>query len=393
MLETIRQFAEEQLVARGEADVVRAAHARHFAEQEDEIMALWDSPRQRETNTWFTAELANLRTAFRWAADNDHLTEAAAIAVYATVLGNLGGQYEPIGWAEELIEPARAVDHPRLLELYEMASHCWLVGKFEAAVDYGEAGQAVLGSGRVYEVRFDGEYTLGTPYVYVGHPQRAVEWYRALLEDGLDGHTQTRAALVMALSFANSVDEAMAAAEGLVDAAEATRNPYLLSLALLADGFAFRDSDPDRALQGVRRGMVLAEDSGNRFNVAHLALLGTGLEAAVGNPVVALDYAVVAIGHFHDSGNPMHAPLAMLAAVLDRLGRYEPAAIVAGFALSPFTAGVSELTTAIAHLREMLGDPASESLAKKGATMPTAAMVAYAYGQIDQARAELAQSP
>jgi len=120
---------------------------------------------------------------------------------------------------------------------------------------------------------------------------------------------------------------------------------------------------------------------------------GTGLEAAVGNPVVALDYAVVAIGHFHDSGNPMHAPLAMLAAVLDRLGRYEPAAIVAGFALSPFTAGVSELTTAIAHLREMLGDPASESLAKKGATMPTAAMVAYAYGQIDQARAELAQSP
>ena len=48
MLETIRQFAEEQLVARGEADQVRAAHARHFAEQEGEITALWDSPRQRE---------------------------------------------------------------------------------------------------------------------------------------------------------------------------------------------------------------------------------------------------------------------------------------------------------------------------------------------------------
>ena len=153
MLETIRQFAEEQLVARGEADQVRAAHARHFAEQEAEIMALWDSPRQRETSTWFTAELANLRTAFRWAADNDHLTEAAAIAVYATALGNLGGQYEPIGWAEEFVEPARAVDHPRLVELYEMASHCWLVGKFEAAVGYGEAGQTVLGNGREYLAR------------------------------------------------------------------------------------------------------------------------------------------------------------------------------------------------------------------------------------------------
>ena len=32
--------------------------------------------------------------------------------------------YEPIAWAEELIEPARAVDHPRLAFLYVMASQC-----------------------------------------------------------------------------------------------------------------------------------------------------------------------------------------------------------------------------------------------------------------------------
>ena len=106
----------------------------------------------------------------------------------------------------------------------------------------------------------------------------------------------------------------------------------------------------------------------------------------------ALDYAVVAISLLHDSGSPMHAPLAMLAAVFDRLGRFEPAATVAGFALSPMTAGVSELTTAIAHLREVLSDHSYESLAKKGAAMPTVAMVAYAYDQIDQARAELEQT-
>jgi predicted ATPase/class 3 adenylate cyclase len=70
MLETIRQFAEEQLVAGGEATEVRTAHARYFAGRETDIMALWDSPRQREAYDWFTAELANLRTAFRWAADH-----------------------------------------------------------------------------------------------------------------------------------------------------------------------------------------------------------------------------------------------------------------------------------------------------------------------------------
>ena len=77
MLETIRQFAEEQLVARGEADDARTAHACHFADREADIMALWDSPRQREAYAWFATELANLRIAFRWAAENGDLDRAA----------------------------------------------------------------------------------------------------------------------------------------------------------------------------------------------------------------------------------------------------------------------------------------------------------------------------
>ncbi len=90
MLETIRQFAEEQLVASGEATEVRTAHARYFAGRETDILALWDSPRQREAYDWFTTELANLRTAFRWAADHGDLDVAAPIATYAAFLGFLG---------------------------------------------------------------------------------------------------------------------------------------------------------------------------------------------------------------------------------------------------------------------------------------------------------------
>ena len=149
MLETIRQFAEEQLVASGGATEARAAHARYFAGREADILALWDSPRQREAYDWFTAELANLRTAFRWAADQGDLDVAATIATYAAFLGTIGSNnYEPIAWAEELIEPARAVDHPRLASLYVMASQCWMPGRIEAAVRYTDAAQLVIGSGR-----------------------------------------------------------------------------------------------------------------------------------------------------------------------------------------------------------------------------------------------------
>ena len=56
-------------------------------ERETDILALWDSPRQREAYDWFATELANLRTAFRWAADHNDLDVAAAIATYAGFIG------------------------------------------------------------------------------------------------------------------------------------------------------------------------------------------------------------------------------------------------------------------------------------------------------------------
>ena len=161
MLETIRQFAEEQLVARGEADTVRTAHARHFAGRENDILALWDSPRQREAYTWFTTEFANLRTAFRSAADQGDLDVAGPIATYAAFLGRGVESYEPITWAEELIEPARAADHPRLAALYVMASQCYLAGRPEAGVRYSDAGQTVVISSGRGEVPFGVQGWLG----------------------------------------------------------------------------------------------------------------------------------------------------------------------------------------------------------------------------------------
>jgi hypothetical protein len=48
--------------------------------------------------------------------------------------------------------------------------------------------------------------------------------------------------------------------------------------------------------------------------------------------------------------------MAILAALLDGIGRYEPAATIAGFAFSPLTAALPEFSVAIAHLRDVLGD-------------------------------------
>ena len=391
MLETIRQFAEEQLVASGAATEARTAHARYFAGREADIMALWDSPRQRDAYDWFTLELANLRTAFRWAADQGDLDVAATIASYAGWLGGRVQTYEPIAWAEELIEPARAIDHPRLAFLFAIASLCYTTGRMEAAVRYSDAGQIVLGRSRD-ALPYGTEALLGGVYLAIGQPERLAEWCRAQLVRRRDAHVHLRAWLVATLAAASSGKEAMDCAEGLIEAAEATGNPSLLALALGAYGGAFRDADRVGALNALGRGLVIAQDSGNRSNASALALFLARLEAEHGDPVAAFDHLTLAIRNWHNAGNTttIRVPLAVLAALFDRLERYEPAATIAGFALSPFSAaGIPELSTAITHLRDVLGEASYESLARKGETMTTTAMATYAYDQIDQARTEL----
>jgi predicted ATPase len=394
MLETIRQFAEDRLVARGGASEIRAAHSRYFAAREADIMALWDSPRQRAAYDWFTLELANLRTAFRWAADQGDLDVAATIATYVGLLGAAVQTFEPIAWAEELIEAARTVDHPRLAFLYVIASQCFASGRIEAAVRYSDAGQIVLGTS--HEAPPGGaEVVLGLVHLAVGQPERLAEWCRAQLARRRDTHVHTRAYLVLALSLAGSGGEAMDCADGLIEAAEATGNPMFLGLALWAYGLTFRDADPVGTLRALGRGLVIAQDSGNRACASVLANSLALIEAEHGATVSAFDHLTLAIRIYHNAGNTtvIRVPLAVLAALFDRLGRYEPAATLAGFALSPMSASsVPEITTAITHLRDVLGEATYESLARNGQAMTTAAIATYAYDQIDQARTELEHS-
>ncbi len=391
MLETIRQFAEDQLVAGGSADATRAAHARYFAGCEADILALWDSPEQRESYNWFNRELANLRTAFRWAADHEDLDTAAPIAIYTTLLGIMVENYESFPWIEELIEAARAVAHPRLAALYLMAAQSWLIGRIKDAVRSSEAGQVVFASGR-YEVPLGFESWFASVYTATGQPERALQWEREELARGRDIYGLARLSLVASLVMSRSHEDAMEVADGAVAATAATRNPWARSFALLTYGMAYCDANPVRARDALRDALLIAQDSGNGYIESHAANVLGRLEARHGEPLAALDNLTLAIRNYHDSGNisVIQIPLGSLAALLHRLGRDEPAATTAGFASGPLTgAWIPELSKTIADLRDVLGDQTYEALTRKGEEMTTAAMALYAYDQIDQARAEL----
>ena len=397
MLETIRQFAEDQLVADGLAEETRAAHARYFAGLENDVVAIWDGPRQREAYIWFNTELANLRAAFRWAADRDDLDSAAAIAIYAFI-GTLVEQYEPIGWAEEMIEPAKAADHPRLTALYVVACQCCWVGRIDDSLRHSENAVRLIGDGRFDGFPLHYEASLGAPYIATAEPERWAEIARRRIQSGDDEVSigQARACLAMALSLEGEYDGAIALTDDLFAAVDTTGNPFSRSQLLLAAGLALRYADPQRAVDALHRALEIAQASGNRFSESHIAVTLAPLEAEHGSAGAALDHLALAIRNYLETGNiaTSRSPLANLAGVLCRLGHYEPAAIIADFADDPLTRiAFSGISATIAHLREVLGADRYETLARVGRAMTNAAMANYAFEQIDLARAQLSSPP
>jgi hypothetical protein len=392
MLETIRQFAEEQLIAFGEAEAARTAHARYFASREADIMVLWDSEIQREAYAWFTAEFSNLRAAFRWAADNGDLDDAAAIAVYSTCLGYWLQQYEPSTWAEELIEPARAANHPRLVHLYFTAAMCHMAGRTDDFLNYADAGQRAIETGQydTTPVLLDG--LLGGGMLTTVSPERCVDWARRGIARDPDRRVVATANLVFGLAYGGQHDEARAVSEELLAEAEAVANPSILCGALLSYGYTHRTTDPAAADEAFRRGLSIAQVNGDRQMESVIAMNLASLSVAHADAVDALEFSGIAIRKYFDSGSLAYisGPLGILAALFDRLGVYEPAAVISGFADTPISrVAYPEIVTAIAHLREVLGDDVYESLARGGTRLTNAAKASYALEQIDRARAEL----
>jgi predicted ATPase len=392
MLETIRQFAEERLVASGDAEVARTDHARHFASRIADAMDVWDSPRQREAFEWFSVELSNLRAAFHWAADTGDLDTASAIAVLSAFFGYFTIQWEPVQWAEELLPQARAIRHRRLAQLYVAASYCAAVGRIGEFQAYAEASRKAIESAAFDEVPAELATALAAGFNTIGRPDLAVEWCRSIIARTEGRNLASRSVLVIALALTGAIRESLRLAEDLLPDVQPTDNPALVSAAYLAHGWSRRDTDPANAYHSFRRAWTIAVESGNKQQASAAALLLSVLAAAHGNRAEALDVIADTIHQYYDSGTIelLLSAYGVLATVLSALEAYESAAIVSGFAATGLAVSTfQEVDGAIAHLRESIGVDQFERLVAEGLAMTYSEMATYALEQIDRARAQV----
>ncbi len=390
LLETIRQYAEDQLAATDTIRDVRGRHARYYADQAITHWDLWDGPRQRVALDWVDVEFANLRAGFRWATDQEDLVCAAAIAAHTTMVAFTLQRFEPVGWAEEILPAATAADIPQLPRLYTAASLCLFSGRPEVAVGYAQTAITLEANPRYdpFETGFS-SFWEACAHGFTGRVDR---W----LEICADLTTQPGFAHVAGLCTTLYMLPAVGRAEEAVTAARAHGNPFWIGCALAGYGRAFTATNPPRALTVLRQGLDYTRQHRLPFWEVAIAREAAPLEAVHGDLDKALVLFDTTIDSFHRAGDAANlaAALATLAGLFDRVEQPEVGATIYGTSAHHASINmVINLPAVLDHLRAVLGDTVFDACVATGAAMEPPDAVQYARHHIQLTRHQPGDTP
>ena len=145
MLETIREYATEQLAASSEEAAVQEQHAQYFLRLAEEAEPHWYRPAERDS--WLESEDANLRVALAWCEARQDAVETGlllvgALAFYWLLRGSL---HEGRTWLEAMLARSASSDRSvaRGRALYGAGLLAWFGGDFAAAAPREEEALSI----------------------------------------------------------------------------------------------------------------------------------------------------------------------------------------------------------------------------------------------------------
>ena len=273
-----------------------------------------------------------------------------------------------------------------------MAALCHVTGRRDDFLRYAEEGQKAIASGRFDDVPPELETILGGGYLYSLGPDRSVEWCRAVIARSARGQQLVGPILVFALALAGAHDEATSLSDDLFNAVDRAANPMSISGALLAYGHAHRAAAPVAAYEALRRGLAVAQDSGNRQMESVLALSLSSVAVTHAGPVEALTSS-------HWQSAPTTTPGPWYSSRVRSASSPRCWTDSNSMRLPPLSAHSLKSRSHVAHTPK--STPPSricakysattryESIARAGMTMSNTAMAKFALEQIDEVRAHL----
>jgi hypothetical protein len=381
LLETIRQFAEEQLAEASIVVDVRSRHASFFAQQAIDWCRIWDGPRQREALEWVEAEFANLRSACEWGTDSGKLDVAADIAAHSVILAFPLQIFEPTKWCEDLIPMARERELPELGRLYGAAVLCGYAGRRIEAVEYGRAA-VVLQEDDRYESfgpSWNEFWTSVAVVVAGGDPSSNLEMFEAIVSRPGPERVMGLFGMFYLLPACGRADEAVEIATEAEAAAKAYGNPFWI--AWLHAGYrAFSETDPDQARRGLQKGLAYARDQRLPFVENRILQELAWLEVLHGTPGQALDLFDHVLDELDRAGNhtDLRATLCYVSMLFERMQRAELAATVFGTSQMSAESWVVGMPSALGRLRDGLGVERFDACVAAGDAMELTAAVHFA---------------
>jgi non-specific serine/threonine protein kinase len=132
LLETVREFAHERLVAADELDAARERHFRHFLSQAIETRDAWPSGRAAELVGQLEPDYGNIRAALEWAATADPCA-ALRLASGMLDLFLMLGQADGLRLAQLVLDRCPARDRDRVDVQISAGALAWLSGDPRAA--------------------------------------------------------------------------------------------------------------------------------------------------------------------------------------------------------------------------------------------------------------------
>jgi predicted ATPase/class 3 adenylate cyclase len=393
LLETIRQFGEEHLVLSGEASAMRLGHAQFFADDSTRNFQTWLSPQQGAAYQWLDREIDNLRTAFRWAKDTGCVDLACTIASNIGDMARFVVREEAALWAEEIVDAARAIRHPRLIVLLTWAaSTAWSLARTQEAKRYGAEAIALPD-----DAHFDpfawAFADLATIALYEGDGDVAVDLITrgAEREGDRDGRFN-RSFLPFFLASCGRDQEARAIADETIVKAEATGVPCSIIIAWWGKARAWSALDPAQALACYEHAAALARDTGNRLFESMVVPQMAALQASSNDAAAALRSFKQMLGMLQRSPDLMIAVvgIASLIVLFERIGAPLAAARLSGALarLSALDHSHAIVREATVRLRESLGERTFDEESRRGAAMNLRESTEYAAKQVELSLAE-----
>jgi predicted ATPase/class 3 adenylate cyclase len=404
LFETIREYALEQLDARGETVATRGRHLAYFVDFAERAGAGLRGAEQQRWQRRTAAETENLPSAVAWAVTTADAAAALRVVAAFALLGPSAGPVSGVtaGPAKPALEiPGAAEQTHYALALTAAADFAISRGDYGDAVELAE--EALRHANERDPAHWSAEMALGTTALFDARDDPAAHFERALAIGRRTGDAYQQAVaqsnLAAGLSFhgADELDRARAEAEAALQLADQTACATVIAQANFTLGYILVLSRDPAAVEPLRRSL----SAGPTFPGTPGALNMLALHyARHGTPAQALDNLEGSMNEARYRADPSYTSttLDLALPIFVRYGDTTTAAELRGALEHGNLPGVTRAGVAeqrrksgIARLDEQLDPEKRRAAEVRGAAMTHDQIIAHTLERIALLRHKLAQ--